>query len=634
MQSVFPVSWSIEQPNFDKIRPRGLLDMAGLSNSKRKRSESLEHQVKKIRPNLEQAQNVGSPKLEPMPEKLPQKVSETPILKAPVPPTRRPESEARPVVEKEQPVPARDSEVLSGGLTPTQQMIENQFNVQILMKHNELRLIEQELAKCQISLEQLRRCELRPYPGATGLSTAITEGKGQAVAPPSGFSRPSHPTPYGVQDGPYTRHYKQWLLPDPQFDSVSLQTPVGGNGREAARPSRTQSHAPRKSTSKAHTGLHQRVDSFNSIPNYSSSSNKNKNSPLVLKRSTDNQLVKLICKKCHRGDFSSIQGFLNHCRIAHKIDYKSHDQAAVDCGQLLDQAEVANLPLETQNAPAPKPPSTRHSSSNATTVRASSFVHQFNTTAGMPATEPRPAVRTPAIPDAKPKSGTSSSFNTEPFKASSQVPRLSAHFAKHRIGGDLEHATALAKQKIEPSIEDDVQSPGISDSGSPGATFPGMGARMPAGASQQKVSAADSTPAGPVGWKVQQTQNLKDRPRPLALAPLAPAQSHGLHNDFLSSPHDLSSASLSPHTVDGNPGLVSDHEDDDHGSASEDEEETPHALPQSLPQTANHCSDNMEIDVEEGDEMDQHGVIIRRNSMLAAQARTIRASGSPSRKMG
>lgn len=597
-----------------------------MTNPKRKRSESVEQQVKKIRTTVELAPHVVPRTSDVVPEKLPEKLpqkpsADTPILKAPVPPTRRPEPEAQPKVEEQQHV--QESDVLSGGQTPAQQMIENQFNVQILMKHNELRLIEQELAKCQISLEQLRRCELRPYPGATGLSMAVTEGTGSAIAPTPGFSRPSHPAPYGVLDGPYSRHYKQWLLSDPQFDSVSLQAPVGVPGREATRHTRTQSHVPRKSTSKAQHGSHQRVDSFNSIPNYSSSSSKDKSSPLVLRRSTDAQLVKLICKNCHRGNFSSIQGFLNHCRIAHKVDYKSHDQAAVDCGQLLDQTEVANLPLETQATPMPKPASTRQSLSTAvTTVRASSFVHQFNTTAGMPASAPRQKAKTAAIPAKNVKASAPSNFGAEPFKPSSDVPRLSQHFAKHKLGGDLEQATALAKQKIEPSIEDDIHSPGMSDVGSPVASF--TGTRMPTGSQQQQGL------TGPTGWK---GQTFKDRPRPSPLAPIA-ASSRELHNDYFSSPQDISSASLSPHTVDGNPGLVSDHEDDDHGSASEDEEGTPQAMPQALPQTANHCADNMEIDVEGADEIDQHGVIIRRNSMGAAQARTIRASGSPSRKMG
>jgi len=43
-------------------------------------------------------------------------------------------------------------------------VIQSQFGLEILLKHDELRLINQELAKCQIALEQLRRCHLIPYP--------------------------------------------------------------------------------------------------------------------------------------------------------------------------------------------------------------------------------------------------------------------------------------------------------------------------------------------------------------------------------------------------------------------------------------------------------------------------------------
>jgi GATA zinc finger len=38
--------------------------------------------------------------------------------------------------------------------------IESHFGLEILLKHDELRLINQEMAKCQIALEQLRRCHL------------------------------------------------------------------------------------------------------------------------------------------------------------------------------------------------------------------------------------------------------------------------------------------------------------------------------------------------------------------------------------------------------------------------------------------------------------------------------------------
>ena len=94
---------------------------------------------------------------------------------------------------------------------------------------------------------------------------------------------------------------------------------------------------------------------------------------------------------------------------------------------------------------------------------------------------------------------------------------------------------------------------------------------------------------------------------------------------LLDSPRDMS-AHLSPHTVDGNPGMISDLEDDDHGSASEEETSMPPSSrgPMLPVNTASRtCADNsaMDLDVTVDDEMDEHGVIIRRNSMLGSHDR-------------
>ena len=85
------------------------------------------------------------------------------------------------------------------------------------------------------------------------------------------------------------------------------------------------------------------------------------------------------------------------------------------------------------------------------------------------------------------------------------------------------------------------------------------------------------------------------------------------------------SAHSSPHT-DGNPGMISDLEDDDHGSASEEETALPPSSRGSmLPvnPVSRSCADNsaMDLDVSVDDEMDEHGVIIRRNSMLGSDVR-------------
>lgn len=514
-------------------------------------------------------------------------------------------------------------------LSKAQVIIETELNMQILMKHNELRLIEQELAKCQIALEQLRRCELRPYPGSEKPSLAVSEGKGPAIATVPGHSVPSHPAPYGVTDGPYSKHYAQWLLRDPQFDSVSpealalAETRVQASGRPV-RNSTSSFHAPRKSASKTLGTSTRSSESLHSLPNYPAAPVKDKSQPLVLTRSTDGQLVKLICKNCHRGNFSSIQGFLNHCRIAHKVDYKSHDQAAIDCGQLLDAEEKANVPPETLKTHAPKPSVSRVSASSASTPAkvqpiASGLVHPY--ISNSPSSRPNGAANAKAVPNLK--TPVPSSHKSASFKASGQTPMLSSLFQKHNMKVDLDQAVADAKEKVDLNADVELLSPDtISDPNSPATPF-GPGARMP---------------MGNHGYFGQQ-QGRKgfgsntQRPRPAPIAP-APARDFHLHSQ-LSSPQDLTSATLSPNTADSNPGMVSDHEDDDHSISEEDapQIEMPDVRPP-METVGRTCGEQMELDIVDDVEMGERGVMIRRNSMPGNDLHGFRPAGSPSRKMG
>ncbi|KAJ2967066.1 hypothetical protein NUW58_g10525 [Xylaria curta] len=101
--------------------------------------------------------------------------------------------------------------------------IEEQFSLEILLKHDELRLINQELAKCQVALEQLRRCHLIPYPVTIPTPEQmlnIANGSGPSLQPKSSDKLPQWAPPFGVTDGPYARHYAKWLIPDPKFDGV------------------------------------------------------------------------------------------------------------------------------------------------------------------------------------------------------------------------------------------------------------------------------------------------------------------------------------------------------------------------------------------------------------------------------
>ena len=100
------------------------------------------------------------------------------------------------------------------------------------------------------------------------------------------------------------------------------------------------------------------------------------------------------------------------------------------------------------------------------------------------------------------------------------------------------------------------------------------------------------------------------------------------------------SAHSSPPTGDSNPGMISDLEDDDHGSASEEETALPPSSRGSmLPvnPVSRSCAANsaMDLDVSVDDEMDEHGVIIRRNSMLGSDVREhqrkLTSTASPSK---
>jgi len=477
-------------------------------------------------------------------------------------------------------------------MTPLQQIIDNEFNMAMLMKHNELRLIEQELAKCQVALEQLRRCELRPYPGYDCPSSEVTQGTGPAILPGPGMSRPAYAAPHGVTDGPYSRHYRQWLLRDPDFDSMpmhmysSMDTPTSAGGRSTRNLG-----SARKSVSSRTHAVTNRIDSLPSIPNYPAPAPKDKSAPLVLRRSTDNQLVKLICNNCLRGNFSSIQGFLNHCRIAHKVDYKSHDLAAIDCGRLLDDADLAKLPAETHalpvaGTPTPKAHASRANSSASSKMAAAAaastptastasktfpvlhvstpaqpremvkgFVHALNSPVANLPTPPASVVRKRAPVKSSPafqvRSGSSSvlpppalqiSTNTTD-KPSNLPPRLLAHFAKQ--GGRPEmfaQAFANAKQSMDETF----------------AQYPCEPAMMtPIGTPSEED--ADS----PLMFS-RQPQNTTRPARPsLLIAPTpstAGVASSTVHN--APSPSTTCSTSSishanSPHLL---PGLVSDHE--------------------------------------------------------------------------
>ncbi|KAK6605193.1 hypothetical protein H4I96_05775 [Botrytis cinerea] len=238
--------------------------------------------------------------------------------------------------------------------------IESQLSLEILMKHNELRLIETELAKCQVSLEQLRRAHLIPFPGMQGAEAEVSHesmvnvsaGTGPAVW--SGDKVPKWAPPYGITEGPYTRHWAKWLIPDPAFDGIDIVDSRAGPGRPRAGKSIPEGRATRNSIAEGgNVSSKSRSRGSHSLQSLSTSHiQPKKTGPCILKRS-DGKTVKLVCLDCNREDFSSTQGFINHCRIAHHREFKSHEEAAQTSGHIIEVDEAGAPPVLEKSPSAP-----------------------------------------------------------------------------------------------------------------------------------------------------------------------------------------------------------------------------------------------------------------------------------------
>lgn len=519
--------------------------------------------------------------------------------------------------------------------TQLQDVIEHQFNLEILLKHRELRLIEQELAKCQTALEQLRRCEVIPFPGTSGFSEPLSSGTGPAIKPQPGFTQPQAPSPWGVTDGPYTRHYARWLLNDPTFDSLPFSYVLPAQDGYGVQPEGRSTRNSGAGVNKMGRSRSSR-DSFGNLnqalPNYPAQP-RGKQGPLVIRRLADSQFVKLICNNCQRGDFSSVQGFLNHCRIAHKVDYKSHEAAALDCGKPLEEDETHLIPQGAPTAApgAPKPQQAPRPvvAQAAAPPPLAGFVHPLNApvlprytwkrqaeAARVSATQASQNTR-----EAPNKSGVSpaaASFHASPLVGSSFAPFLSARFAKRGLGGDLQHATTQAREKVDlgPESAEEDQLVTSSSETPKASDVPAFGVSRPM---------ATPTHDG--------SQSHKGRYQPVSRPRPTPIMARHVPNSLMEATDSPPDSNLSPHAVDSNPGLVSDHEDDDGTSDLEDVQSERHHSPGAVSGLGalrdRTCGDGMGLDLEVDvdDEADGHSVLIRPRS-LGLQ---MRSSGSPSR---
>ncbi|KAK0644512.1 hypothetical protein B0T16DRAFT_460557 [Cercophora newfieldiana] len=451
--------------------------------------------------------------------------------------------------------------------------IQSQFGLEILLKHDELRLINQELAKCQVALEQLRRCHLIPYPAQCPTPSQMLEissGKGPALQTRPGQAVPKWAPPFGVVEGPYARHYAKWLIPDPAFDGLQPEPYVSTEGSRARN---VEGRTTRNSMDVGGFGKHRPARGLGGQRLQSLSSGyqqpKDKQGPCILKRS-DGVTVKLVCIDCHRWDFSSTQGFINHCRIAHRRDFKSHDEAAVHCGHPIEVDESGGVVGDEGQKAAANPtsglvhpllsnePASEQHAYKALLSRIRSSLDLYH--AGkLPSVD-----RIPTGPDTKPSG----------FVASSDTPYLSQLMQKRKHSGNLSEQVNDAKTKVDWDMftyldDSDIDQPSTSESpASPKASML-PAARTPAVMRVPARSAASPLPSAAAPRPVSSKGRA---PTHIGLAPLEGSVS----SEFPETPiyDDDMDVDLSPNTVASNnaPSLVSDdgeYDDSDDGSASD-----------------------------------------------------------------
>lgn len=240
-----------------------------------------------------------------------------------------------------------DLDILSAAVTSR---IKNEIDLEVLLKHKELEMIEKERAKI---IEQMKKVEnavksegdvnLRHHPhhpSLGGLSITIPnrmanqslEGvksynnRGEAVAlhtrsmsSDGSFQllyQPTHPHPH---PHPHLAPASHPFPNNPAFAFTSStfnpSSPSLSNNASESFPGPAHASAP--------------------TSHYRTRSSTSMSSGCLYQRS-DGKIVKITCPNCQRSNFLSIQGFLNHCRIAHSKEYMSQEAAALECGEEVD----------------------------------------------------------------------------------------------------------------------------------------------------------------------------------------------------------------------------------------------------------------------------------------------------------
>lgn len=342
--------------------------------------------------------------------------------------------------------PVASSGCLSAGRLETlKQALQTQIGLEILVKHNELRLIDQELAKCQIAYEQLRRCTEIPYP-ETQLSYDTGTAVGLPVQSASAGPLPCSSAPLGISDGPYARHYAKWLLPESSLEGRDESLTVGQHS-EYARSTRGKPIETFLTTGKR--GYKSKTPLLPSVP-------RDKSGPMIIKRKSDGKWVKLRCLDCARDDFGSAQGFINHCRIQHHRSFTSHDAAAAACGEVVEVDSAGAL----MGAPLAQPVVIQKTGAVHPLIRSAHLIKPSLET--LEATQEIPMYKQTQTQDGRDTLTVSTIVSTvsspKDFQASPHTPNLSALIRDRGLGINVQDLVTDAKSKAPLCETDDSAS--------------------------------------------------------------------------------------------------------------------------------------------------------------------------------
>eukprot|EP01129_Flabellula_baltica_P017035 TRINITY_DN9314_c0_g1_i1.p1 TRINITY_DN9314_c0_g1~~TRINITY_DN9314_c0_g1_i1.p1 ORF type:complete len:817 (+),score=152.19 TRINITY_DN9314_c0_g1_i1:177-2453(+) len=69
----------------------------------------------------------------------------------------------------------------------------------------------------------------------------------------------------------------------------------------------------------------------------SSGGDKSKKERLLFAKRPNGEYVQMVCPVCDKSHFAALVGFLNHCRIIHKLKFLTFEDATIHCGRVVDE---------------------------------------------------------------------------------------------------------------------------------------------------------------------------------------------------------------------------------------------------------------------------------------------------------